>query len=83
MYDITSRDSFGKLDNWLTDLRSHAAPDLAIMLVGNKCDLSELRAVPINEAKAYAEKNSMLFFETSALDGTNVEAAFYDFVTSQ
>jgi len=52
-----------------------------IMLVGNKSDLRHLRAVPTDEAKAYAEKNSLSFIETSALDSTNVEAAFTNILT--
>uniref|UniRef100_A0A3Q1GQ69 RAB11B, member RAS oncogene family n=1 Tax=Acanthochromis polyacanthus TaxID=80966 RepID=A0A3Q1GQ69_9TELE len=46
------------------------------MLVGNKSDLRHLRAVPTDEAKAFAEKNTLSFIETSALDSTNVEEAF-------
>ena len=46
------------------------------MLVGNKSDLRHLRAVTTEEAKAFAEKNSLSFIETSALDSTNVELAF-------
>lgn len=51
------------------------------MLVGNKSDLRHLRAVPTDEAKAYAEKNQLSFIETSALDSTNVEAAFTNILT--
>lgn len=43
------------------------------MLVGNKADLKHLRTVATEEAKGFAEKHSLLFIETSALDGTNVE----------
>ena len=53
------------------------------MLVGNKCDLRQKQAVATTEAIAYAAKNSMLFCETSAKDGTGVEAAFHNFLTSQ
>ncbi|PIO66918.1 Ras family protein [Teladorsagia circumcincta] len=51
------------------------------MLVGNKSDLRHLRAVPTDEAKMYAEKNQLSFIETSALDSTNVEAAFTNILT--
>ena len=43
------------------------------MLVGNKSDLRHLRAVPTQEATAFAEQNALSFIETSALDSTNVE----------
>uniref|UniRef100_A0A8B9K8N8 Ras-related protein Rab-11B n=1 Tax=Astyanax mexicanus TaxID=7994 RepID=A0A8B9K8N8_ASTMX len=51
------------------------------MLVGNKSDLRHLRAVPTDEARAFAEKNSLSFIETSALDSTNVEEAFKNILT--
>ena len=46
------------------------------MLVGNKTDLNNLRAVKVEDAQAYAEKNELAFIETSALDSTNVVDAF-------
>uniref|UniRef100_A0A8C6YSP5 Small monomeric GTPase n=1 Tax=Nothoprocta perdicaria TaxID=30464 RepID=A0A8C6YSP5_NOTPE len=46
------------------------------MLVGNKTDLAQAREVPAEEARMFAERNGLLFAETSALDATNVELAF-------
>ena len=37
--------------------------------------------MPTEEAKAFAEKNSLSFIETSALDSTNVETAFHNILT--
>lgn len=51
------------------------------MLVGNKSDLDHLRAVPTEEATAYAEQNQLSFIETSALDSTNVESVFENVLT--
>ena len=45
------------------------------MLVGNKSDLNN-RAVSTEAAKAFAEKNSLLFIETSALEAVNVDMSF-------
>uniref|UniRef100_A0A4W3IJR2 RAB11B, member RAS oncogene family, b n=1 Tax=Callorhinchus milii TaxID=7868 RepID=A0A4W3IJR2_CALMI len=53
------------------------------MLVGNKSDLRHLRAVPTDEARAFAEKNNLSFIETSALDSTNVEEAFKNILTGK
>ena len=47
-----------------------------MMLVGNKTDLASARAVPTDQAKAFAEENGISFLEASALNSTNVEAAF-------
>ena len=53
------------------------------MLVGNKSDLRHLRAVPTEEAMAFAEKHNLAFIETSALDASNVEAAFHKILTGE
>ncbi|KAH1127359.1 hypothetical protein GYH30_016086 [Glycine max] len=46
------------------------------MLVGNKCDLENIRAVNIDEGKSLAEAEGLFFMETSVLDSTNVKTAF-------
>jgi Ras-related protein Rab-11A len=46
------------------------------MLVGNKCDLENIREVPTEEGKVFAEAEGLFFMETSALDSTNVKRAF-------
>lgn len=51
------------------------------MLVGNKSDLRHLRAVPTDDAKAFAAENGLSFIETSALDASNVELAFQQELT--
>jgi GTPase SAR1 family protein len=75
--DITRQSSFQNITHWLKELKDHADDNIVMMLVGNKSDLAESsRAVPTEEGGAFAEDNKMLFFETSALDATNVDAAF-------
>lgn len=46
------------------------------MLVGNKCDLENIREVSVEEGKSLAEAEGLFFIETSALDSTNVKKAF-------
>jgi len=81
VYDIAKHVTYENVERWLKELRDHADSNIVIMLVGNKSDLRHLRAVPTEEAKAFAEKNSLSFIETSALDSTNVEAAFQNILT--
>jgi len=56
VYDISKRLSYENIDKWLNELRDHAHPNIAILLVGNKSDLKHLRAVSHEEAAAYARK---------------------------
>ena len=81
VYDITKRLSFESIDRWLKELRDHADPNIMIMLVGNKKDLSHLRAVTAGDSESYAKTNKLNFIETSALDSSNVEDAFKNLLT--
>ncbi|KAM8826962.1 ras-related protein Rab-11A-like [Synchiropus picturatus] len=76
VYDITKHLTYESVERWLKELYEHADAHIVVMLVGNKCDLESERAVPTEEAKDFADKNGILFLETSALLSTNVEAAF-------
>ena len=76
VYDISKRVTFENMERWLQELKDHASQEIVIMLVGNKGDLRHLRGVGQDEALAFAEKHSLAFIETSALESTNVETAF-------
>jgi len=81
VYDITKETTFENLEKWLKELLNFSEPNAVIMLVGNKCDLRNLRQVKVEDATAFAEKYKLAFLETSALDATNVETAFQRVVT--
>ena len=81
VYDMTKRLSFDHMVRWLEELRGHADNNIIIMLIGNKCDLGSLRAVPAEDAKEFAERENLFFMETSALEATNVELAFTEVLT--
>eukprot|EP00088_Acartia_fossae_P046739 TRINITY_DN5054_c1_g1_i1.p1 TRINITY_DN5054_c1_g1~~TRINITY_DN5054_c1_g1_i1.p1 ORF type:complete len:219 (+),score=33.24 TRINITY_DN5054_c1_g1_i1:22-678(+) len=76
VYDISSRESFNSLANWLTDARTLASPAIVIVLVGNKKDLDEEREVTFMEASRFAQENGIMFLETSAKTGESIEEAF-------
>mmetsp|Transcript_9846 Transcript_9846/g.16858 ORF Transcript_9846/g.16858 Transcript_9846/m.16858 type:complete len:179 (-) Transcript_9846:73-609(-) len=78
VYDITRRDTFEHLQSWLEDCRRYSNKDIVIMLIGNKSDLANKRAVSKEEGEAFAAKNGLTFLETSAKTAENVEAAFID-----
>ncbi len=49
---------------------------MTLMLIGNKSDLAKERVIKSELASDYAEKQTMALLETSALDSSNVNAAF-------
>ncbi|CAL9044197.1 ras-related protein RABA1f-like [Musa acuminata AAA Group] len=81
VYDITRHVTFENIERWLKELRDHTDTNIAIMLVGNKADLRHLRAVSIDDAKDFSERENTFFMETSALESTNVEDAFTEVLT--
>uniref|UniRef100_A0A8B9RHT0 Ras-related protein Rab-25 n=1 Tax=Astyanax mexicanus TaxID=7994 RepID=A0A8B9RHT0_ASTMX len=76
VYDISKHLTYESAERWLKELYDHADPHIVVMLVGNKSDLASIRSVPTEDAKDFAEKNGLLFMETSALESTNVDIAF-------
>jgi Ras-related protein Rab-27A len=76
MFDLTSENTFLNVRNWISQLQTHAyCDDPDIILVGNKLDLEDKRAVSAERAKEFAENNNCTYFETSAATGENVERA--------
>jgi len=81
VYDITRHTTFESVERWLKELQDHTDNNIVVMLVGNKADLRHLRAVSTEDSQALAERESLYFMETSALESTNVENAFTQVLT--
>ncbi|XP_031114406.1 ras-related protein RABA5b-like [Ipomoea triloba] len=82
VYDVTRTPTFDSTKRWIEELNTHCDTATAKILVGNKCDLEEIRGVSVEQGKCLAEQEGLFFIETSALDSTNVVAAF-DIVTRE
>jgi len=84
VFDLTRKQTFQHVTDWLNDLRQIAEPDIVVVLVGNKADLASpdaeggnKREVTHEEATEWAKRNGVLeYVETSAKSGDNVENAF-------
>lgn len=81
VYDISRHMTFESVERWLKELRNHTDANIVVMLVGNKADLRHLRAVSVEEAQAFAEKENIFFMETSACESLNVDNAFTEVLT--
>jgi len=80
VYDICRPETFNHLKRWLDEVKDYGDPKLAVVIIGNKSDLKDLRAVALDDAEAFAERHQSSCIETSALDATNVEEAFHKLV---
>jgi len=77
VYDISSRESFQKVEDWLNELETYSTNhDLIKMLVGNKCDKEAERRVTKEEGLKCARKYQMMFIEASAKTKEGVTVAF-------
>jgi Ras-related protein Rab-18 len=81
VYDVTRRDSFENLEQWLKEVMLYSPNNgegVVKLLVGNKIDLE--RQVPREEAEAWARSQGMLFLEASAKTKTGIKQCFMEVV---
>ncbi|KAL8160796.1 hypothetical protein V2J09_012285 [Rumex salicifolius] len=76
VYDVSRQQTFDSIGRWLNELQTHSDMNVVTILVGNKSDLNDVREVSTADGKALAEAQGLCFIETSALDSSNVNAAF-------
>jgi small GTP-binding protein len=74
-YAVDDRASFNDIENWVKQIKMHAASDVVKVLVGNKCD-SQKREVSHEEGSTLAKQMGVLFFEASAKENVNVTEMF-------
>ncbi|MFX1579896.1 MAG: Rab family GTPase [Promethearchaeota archaeon] len=76
LYDVTRRRTFLNVDNWKEEAFKNLTYKIPLILVANKVDLEDSRVVTTEEGEKYAKKNKMMYVESSALTGENVEEAY-------
>lgn len=91
VYDVTRRDSFDNLEQWLKEVKLYSPNNgegVVKLLVGNKIDLADgdgddqqyQRQVERSEAEEWARNQGMLFLEASAKTKTGVQESFMEVV---
>ena len=76
VYDVTDLRSFTDVKQWLLEIDRYASENVIKLLVGNKIDHHQLRAVSTEQGKDFADHLGIDFLETSAKTDINVEQAF-------
>lgn len=76
VYDISKRKTFDSVTFWTNLVVEERGPSIPVILVGNKMDLNDQRAVSVAEGTNKADTTQSMFIETSAKTGFNVKAVF-------
>ncbi len=78
VFDLTSKQSFASLNEWIQNYYKFSNPDSVknVVILGNKSDLTEKREVTDEEINDFIKDNNIKFFETSAKDGKNIDECF-------
>ena len=76
VYDITKRETFNHIENWIHDVNKKCPYNKSIIIVGNKIDLETHRKVSYDEGHELAKKHGFMFIETSVKTGHNVQECF-------
>ncbi|KYG50152.1 hypothetical protein M433DRAFT_170737 [Acidomyces richmondensis BFW] len=84
VYDVTDERSFNSvyfpphdIRTWFSNVEQHATEGVNKILIGNKCDWEEKRAVSTEQGQALADELGIPFMEVSAKSNINVEKAFF------
>ena len=80
VYDISRRETFDNVINWIEDCKLNSPKSVFIILVGNKSDLEEDRQVTTEEGEEFANRYGIRFFETSAKNSININEIFSESV---
>lgn len=75
-FDVTSEDSFNHVIESHKQIQRYASPDMPVVLVGNKVDLSAKRVISYERAVALAHELGFAYQENSAKGNNNVVEVF-------
>ncbi|MCY3410450.1 MAG: GTP-binding protein [Candidatus Heimdallarchaeota archaeon] len=83
VYDITRKETFDSLNNWINELiKNNNGEMVPILIIANKVDIRDENSLPTEVGEGYAKEISerynlnVDYVEASALTGDNVEKAF-------
>ena len=80
IFDITKKESFEHLNEWITFITNIEKTN--IVIVGNKIDLKGNRVITKEEAEKYCKEKNYDYFEVSAKEGTNINNLLYTSIAS-
>ena len=82
VFDLTNKDSFLNVTNWMSEISKYASDNVNKLLIGNKSDIPDRRVVSTEEAKELADSLGVAYIETSAKTSSGVEESFFKMTSS-
>jgi len=76
VFDLTNAASFEHLPQWIEEVRANIKAEIPVLLVGNKSDLIDQRAVSVEELNNFTRDFNLYYMETSAKTGDGVGDCF-------
>ena len=76
VFDLTNKETFIKLSEWIEFVNDASPADVVITLVGNKSDLDSQRKVSFEEGVEYSKILKCDYYEVSAKNGSNISLIF-------
>lgn len=77
VYDISEETTFEECKEYYNkEIKEKCNKNIKVVLLGNKTDLKELRAVKTEDAIQFAKENGYIFMETSCITNENIADAF-------
>ncbi|XP_054575691.1 EF-hand calcium-binding domain-containing protein 4B [Eptesicus fuscus] len=73
MYDLTAKQSFLSVRQWLSSVEEAVGDCIPVLLLGNKIDNEKEREVPRGLGEQLAKENNLIFYECSAYSGHNTK----------
>ncbi|NXN44898.1 RAB44 protein, partial [Rhinoptilus africanus] len=73
MYDITAKDTFTAVKQWLISIKETTGKNVPVLLLGNKTDNEKEREVPMGMGEHLAKDCNLIFYECSAYSGYNTK----------
>jgi len=74
VYDVTNRESFQELENWMRELKDKGEPGVKIAIAANKGDLEQI--VTSEEGEKFATKHNAFFKCVSAKEDWGIKELF-------
>ncbi|KAK3880014.1 hypothetical protein Pcinc_015469 [Petrolisthes cinctipes] len=82
MYDVSSESSFLSVLDWISSVKETATEELLVVVIGNKVDLHQSKAVPLDLALELVRDEGCLVREASAATGCGVREVMVDITTA-